>query len=210
MTWRSRHICYPQSGGDQQTTTRLYQRTAWGLEAGKQRQMAKWPSTWRESHFEHQKLMYFWRNWVPTMKRADASRFNRETGECVGKHRRIQLSSEVLRVAFNVGRSHQPRAPDETDRNDQPFPIKTRKTFSFFKIFIKSNEARVPWLWFIAPGKARTTKWHIFFYSWQVIRLCVANGPVSSPVKNKTTKKKNYLEMPDFLHYSLSPLSLKT
>ena len=87
--------------------------------------------------------MYFWRNWVPTMKRGDASRFNRETGECVGKHRRIQLSSEVLRVAFNVGRSHQPRAPDETDRNDQPFPIKTRKTFSFFTIFIKSNEARV-------------------------------------------------------------------
>lgn len=51
----------------------------------------------------------------------------------MGKHRRIQLSSEVLRVAFNVGRSHQPRAPDETDRNDQSFPIKTRKTFLSLK-----------------------------------------------------------------------------
>ena len=83
---------------------------------------------------------------MPTIKRAEASRFSRETRECVGKHRRTQLSSEVPRVAFNVGRSHQPRAPDETDTNDQPFSIKTRKTFSFFKIFIKSNEARVPWL----------------------------------------------------------------
>ena len=59
------------------------------------------------------------------MKTAEASRFNRETGGCVGKHRRIQLSSEVPRMAFNVGRSHQPRAPDETETHGQPFSIKT-------------------------------------------------------------------------------------
>lgn len=52
-----------------------------------------------------------------------------------------QLNSEVPTVACNVGRSHPIKSLDETDTNGQQPSIKTGKTFFFFKIFMKPNEA---------------------------------------------------------------------
>lgn len=66
---------------------------------------------------------------------------NRREGD-IDRQTFRQLNSAGLTVACSVAGHIQ---LDATDTKDQQLSIKTRKTFSFFKILVKSNEAGVLW-----------------------------------------------------------------
>lgn len=96
---------------------------------------------------------------------------------------------------------------DEGDTNGQQLSIKTGKTFSFFKIFMKPNEAGSCGCDLLHGGKPEQPHDPFAFTPGKSLASGLPKGLSAALVRRK--KAQLFLE-PGLRHYSPSPLPLET